>query len=432
MPFKFEDFEVERYVVAACLKGPDYWKVFPEVWLRDDNCRKAYKAMKDYFATEGSFPTPDTILSKIENPELRLFIAELSVVPINPLEVKPYLKQIYQMYAGRKLVEDADNLPKELITIADVDKIVRKKVSNLISLVNPLDSGITARRFIYESAAERMKTYRYKESHPNDRSAISYGIAEMDRLTNGGHLRGEMLLFFGGSGGYKTKTMANLAYNFAVKSLVDTMVISLEEPLEKYEQIFDSRHGMLDLDAIRNGTLGVESVYYRERLIDVVNKKYPLYVVDIPGGSTTADVISELERYNAIYGHYPVMLLIDYLNQMDPSGKFEGTSDKYKVSTEELRRISRSYNIGTITAMQLNRKGKELKNQEQIGTEHISESDRVQDPFATIINLWQKIGVDDVANVLNFSFKKNRNGQNFKTFSVFCNPAVNFIGDRTI
>jgi len=45
---RFEDFDTEKYVIASLLKGPEYWKNFPEAWLKTDISKLAYGELKKF------------------------------------------------------------------------------------------------------------------------------------------------------------------------------------------------------------------------------------------------------------------------------------------------------------------------------------------------------------------------------------------------
>ena len=431
MSDKYEDPNIEKYVLSAFLRGPEFWKVIPDVWFKDPLCNKAYRIFREFHSKERAFPTFVSIESYIKEPEMKLFVVELSTIEVSPLDLAPFLKSLYRMHVSRELLDDATNLSKDIDRYS-VEEILKKKITKFTQLTNPLNVGDTVRRHIFDNTRERMLSYRQTESHLESSPSTSYGISKLDFHT-GGAFPGEMTLVVGGTSGYKTKTLINFAYNFSFISEVDTMVVTLEVPINKYEQYFDSRHSGLLFDKIRSGGLGIEGDIYRGKLIDITDKKYPLYVVDIPGGSTSADLVGELELYYATYGKYPKILIVDYANQMAPAGRWEDKSDKLKVLGEEFRQIVRSYRIHLVTASQENREGQKKKIKEDLGLEHIGESHYFSNAFNTIIHLWQSSdGADKASNVLNFKLDKNRDGEKDVSFPVNCLPEVNYIGDINI
>jgi replicative DNA helicase len=245
------------------------------------------------------------------------------------------------------------------------------------------------------------------------------------------------MLIIAGTGEYKTLTKLSLAYNFAFIERKDTMVLTLEVPgsgdQRDYQMMIDSRHSLLEFSDIVAGKLNVTRSVYREKLMDINDQRYPLYIVDIPDKATSADVIKELELYFAKTGKYPEVVVIDYLNEMEPVSSYDSSSAKFKQLGSELRIIARTYGIRIITSMQLNREGKKIKEGEKRDLENISESHYVTNPFQVIVFLHQDSnGIDAATNQLHWTIRKNRYGQKNVTFTTFANAPFCYVGDTKV
>jgi replicative DNA helicase len=232
---------------------------------------------------------------------------------------------------------------------------------------------------------------------------------------------------------HNTKVKANLGYNMSFLAQQDVMAITLEVPMYDYQSIIDSRHSGLDFNSIITGKLpSHQKEQLRTSFIDIHNKQYPLYLVDIPDKATSADIIRELEIYKAVRGKYPKVVIVDYANEMEPISPWKNTSEKFKNLGVEFRRIARTYGVRIITSMQLNRDGKKIKDQDKIDLEHVSESHYFANVCHLIVHLYQDPnGVEEVENILNWAIKKNRYGRKDVVFQTFANPSINYIGDRT-
>ncbi|MCK9542903.1 MAG: hypothetical protein M0R03_12825 [Novosphingobium sp.] len=303
---KFEDIDTERYYIASCLEGPDYWKAIPESWLHHDITKLTYLELKKFLEPPySSYPSRDLALEKCENVDVKLFIAELSSIKVDKSLSHAKVYDLYQMYANRKLYDLAKNMLNELTGVGKAEELVRKKITELSELVNPFEVGLRQRRFIYDDATSRWEKYRERERNPIQPDVIPYNIEEFDKYTNGGLRKSHIICFFAGSGGYKTKLKANLAYNFSFLNKKDVMVITLEVPIEDYSVVIDSRHALLDFNEIQRGGLGIHKEQYRKALIDIYKSKPSLYMVDIPGEATSMDIAAEAEIYYAKFGKYP-------------------------------------------------------------------------------------------------------------------------------
>jgi hypothetical protein len=217
----------------------------------------------------------------------------------------------------------------------------------------------------------------------------------------------------------------------------DVMVITLEVPKDEYEDIFDSRNSYIDFSKLSISELTEEDrETHRQSLITLVEDKPPLYIVDIPGDATTADMIGENELYYAQYGKYPEVTILDYVNEIDPVTPWGGinTGSKFKNVGKEIRHFARIYNEAVISSMQENRKAREeKKHKEKVDLEHIGESGSFANVCHLVVNLYQdEDGFDAASNTLNWGIKKNRYGPSHVGFTTFINPAVNYVGDRQL
>lgn len=430
---KFEDFDTEKYVLAACLKGPESWKNFPIDWLKEPICRDTYKELRKFIQPPySSYPTPEVAMEKIESLDVKLFVKELESIKTEPSALNIKLYDLYDMYAARKVYDVAQSIPNDLekSRVADV---VRTKIAELSNLVNPLEKGLRERGFIWESARSRWDTYRKRECGQDENPPFSFHIEDVDKNTNGGLRKPQILCFYAGTNGFKTKTMANLSYNFSFLDGADVMVITLETPKYEYESIVDSRNTLLSYNSIVGGGLDQSRNTLRESLIKMQKEKPKLYIVDIPDSATSADIIAELELYYTKYAKYPDIVILDYLNEMDPISKWDNSSGKFKQLGVEIRRITRSYNIAFVTAMQENRTGKMIKDKEKSDLEHIGESHYFANVCHFVIHLYRDDeGIDETLNQLHWAFKKNRAGKKKVSFATFANGDYNYVGDRKI
>ena len=433
MQVKLYDFDTEKYVLAACLSSSSSWSNFPDEWLTEDLHKKVYNEFKKFLQYPyNTFPTVDLVIEKTEDSSIKVFVAELSTIPVDIREVKVKLYDLFEMYAARKVLDVAKSIPDDLRTKSVFD-VIRNKITDLVPIVNPFDIGITKRGFVYESAMDRWKNYKDAEAGNIKDPGIPFCISELDRITHGGIRRGQICLFYGGQGGYKTTFKANLAYNFSSVAKKDVMVITLEVSMDDYTTIIDSRNAMLEFSGIHYGKLNViEKETYRQSLINQFKTKPSLYIVDIPGGSTSADVIKELELYSAKYGKYPDVLIIDYINEMEPVyNKWNNTSEKYKMLGIELRRIARSYNIAIVSSMQENRDGKKVKKKEESDLSSIGESHYFANVPTMIFYIFNT-PVEDSVHILHIGVHKNRYGESGVTLDVFVNKQKRYIGDTVI
>lgn len=430
---KFNDFDTECYFLACCLQGPLHWKNIPVNYFHEDISRKAYIEYKTFLSPPYStYPTFDLVIDKSNDVDIKLFTQELKHINIDTRLGNAKLYDLYEMYASRKVLDIIERVPNDLEKTR-VEEVVRSRIKDLSELVNPFEVGSRERGFIFESAAARWQRYRTVEGNPNALKGMPYHIADLDKFTSGGIRPSHVVGFYAETGGFKTKVKANLAYNLAFLSNVDVMVISLEVPKEDYELIIDSRHTLLSFNGLRTGDLQGNREYYRNKLIEMTKTQPRLYIVDIPGECTTADLISETELYYTIHGRYPQVVILDYLNEFSPLASWNNTSERIKNAGVEIRRFARIYKSGFITSMQENREGKKIKDKTKVGTEHISEGHYFANVCHLLVHLYQDSeGIDAATNQLHWSIKKNRYGPKHINFTTFASGDLNYIGDNRL
>lgn len=430
---KFNDLDTEKYMIASCLSGPESWRNFPSSWLYHEISKNAYAELKKFLEPPySSFPSIDVIMDKVEDLDTKLFLKECSIIKSDPSSTNIRLYDLFEMYSARKVYDIAKSIPNDLEKTR-VEEVVRAKITELAELVNPLEKGTRERGFIWESAKARWNRYRNIEDGKVLSPPLATGIEEFDRNTNGGLRATNILCFYAATNSYKTKTMANLGYNFAFQSKADVMVMTLETSRDDYEAIIDSRNTLLSLNNIAAGKLGFQRSTYRESLIKLQNEKPSFYIVDIPDLATSADIIAELELYYTKFGKYPDVLILDYLNEMEPVSKWHNTSEKFKNLGVEIRRITRSYKIRFVTAMQENREGMKLKDRSKSDLTNVGESQYFSNVCFFFVHLYQdKEGIDEATNQLHWAFKKNRAGKKDVAFSTFVSGEYNYVGDRRI
>jgi replicative DNA helicase len=430
---RFNDFDTERYFLACCLKGPEHWKNIPEAWLHEDISKRTYKSYKSFLSPPyATYPTVELIIEKSSDVDVKLFTQEISQIKIDEKLINSKVYDLYEMYAARKVFDIVERVPNEMEK-GKIEEVIRSKVFEFSQLVNPFEAGSRERGFIYESAAARWERYRMIEKNPQLLGGIPYHISDLDKYTSGGLRKSHVVSFFAETGGFKTKVMLNLAYNFSFLDEKEVMVITLEVPKDDYESLIDSRHSLLSFNEIRSGALGGNKEHYRQQLINIKQTNPRLYIVDIPGEATTADIIAELELYYTIRGNYPSVIILDYLNEIEPVSSWNNTSEKFKNAGVEIRRIARTYKVGFVTSMMENREGKKIKDKTKIGLEHVSESHYFANVCHLFIHLYQDAeGVDAATNQLHWHIKKNRYGPKHVSFTTFVNPDLNYVGDRHI
>jgi len=190
---------------------------------------------------------------------------------------------------------------------------------------------------------------RMKEHTP----VISTGLKLLDEALFGGYSRKELLLLSANSGGGKSITLSNLAFN-AMANGLSVLYISLELSEDIVAQRFDT---MFTGISRKNWEENIEEIVTGlHRAADQPNMG-TLDIVQMKSGTTANKIRGYLKEFYLFHKTMPDVLVLDYVDKMDPNQTINASDvwSKDKYCTEQLRDIGVDYNMAILTASQLNR-----------------------------------------------------------------------------
>lgn len=177
------------------------------------------------------------------------------------------------------------------------------------------------------------------------------GWAGIDTALFGGISRKELLLVSANSGGGKSITLANLAFNFANTGM-NVLYISLELSEDIVAQRFDTMFSGVSRRDWKDKTDTItERVQAASKGAGIID------IIQMPTGTTANQIRAYLKEFYLHYNMSPDLLILDYLDNMSPNEHVSADNvfEKDKRSAEQLRQIGVDYNMFVATASQLNR-----------------------------------------------------------------------------
>jgi len=182
--------------------------------------------------------------------------------------------------------------------------------------------------------------------------AISTGYDEFDNVLGGGLRRKELLLLSANSGGGKSLVMANFGLNYCLAGY-KVLYLSFELPTEMI--------GKRYLSMITN--IGQRDILDRSSdIIHMVNQmkhkvENDLIIERLPVGTTPNEIRAFLKKFELVRKYTPDVLILDYLDLMDPNEKVSADNvfAKDKQVTEQVHQILTDYDMIGLTASQQNR-----------------------------------------------------------------------------
>lgn len=337
---------------------------------------------------------------------------------------------------GRRIFDIAEELKRQFEHKDELDfKVMRQEMVN--KLLSVSDSGDTTKRgFVFQNAKTRWSKFRELSSGITDADLVPFGINALDEKI-GGMRRSFITLLYSRTSGGKTRTAVNIAYNAAINGY-NVVFFSLEMAFDLLASCIDSRIAFVDSKKILFGKLDKEDrEKYRQALIKQFREKLNIWVVDIPMGMRSIQIMNELEMYKAATGLIPDLVVVDYANLVEPMKKYKDRSEKYDVLFQEFHEIARYQKIALLTATQESREAskafkQQLKRKEELeGVENIGLSNFIAPHCEIVIRLRQTKN-DKLQNRLWAVVDKDRYGERDIEIPLFALWDRTYVGDRRV
>lgn len=326
----------DTFGICQAIVEPDYF---------DPELRNAVRFMKDYFEEYNTTPDPSQVQAETG---VHLDKKEVSKDQID------YTTNEIESFCRRRAIEKAVLASPKLIeegNYGTMETMIREAV--MVSL----NRNLGLRYFEDpESRLDRML---------HESPVLSTGWKDVDEMLFGGISRKELLLVSASSGGGKSITLSNLAFNM-IHQGYNVLYLSLELAEDVVAQRFDTMF------------TGISRKVWKQHVSEITTRlhaaKEGLGVLDIklmPSGTTANQIRAYLKEYNLHYGMMPDVLIIDYIDKMTPNQKIDMSDvwTKDKLVSEQARDLGIEYNMAIATASQLNR---EAHKATRVGHEHIA------------------------------------------------------------
>lgn len=241
------------------------------------------------------------------------------------------------------------------------DRAIKLAIAESIELLKTEDYGAIRQKIIDASVVSlrRDRGINYFED-PESRltrlllelDITPTGWKELDLLLEGGIARKEMILFAANSGGGKSVSLLNLAYNFLIHHKKNVLYITLELSEDVVSLRFDQMLTGFGRSKWKDNVPSTVSA-----IKSLGDRTGSLEITWMPSGSRPLDIRAYLKTYYLQYGKMPDLLIIDYVDKMGPNEKVRADDvwGKDKACAEQLRDIAVEENMCLATASQLNR-----------------------------------------------------------------------------
>jgi len=439
---------VEKKVLALLMVSPTYVRAM--TLDRDLFTRDAHTALAEilcaYVKKYRAPPTLDSLTAFIDSISTESTMKGLvdalslakSLPKASPQESSFYFDKAEEYKIGRSLYDVGEQIKACFDSGKKDYKGFRREVLNQILSMSTSEEKIQ-RGFL--NSKDRLKgrweRYRTIEGGNANSDIVPYGINALDSFF-GGMAKTFTTLLYSRTGGGKTRTAINIAYNSA-KSGSNVMYFTLEMAFDLIGACFDSRAAMIDSHNIIFGKLNrSDRRAYKQALKDQLKNDHDIWLVDIPSGATTINILEELDIYKSVNGVDPDLVIIDYAHLVEPIAKYRAgdRSTKFDNLFHEFHDIARTYKCALLTAAQESRdaskadakKTKKSEDDDEDGVHKIGVSNYMAPHCETVIRLKQD-KFDKVRNRLWAISDKNRYGKTRERIALQALWELTYVGD---
>jgi len=339
----------------------------PEHFYKDTH-KKIFSAMKQ-LADKGRAIDLITLTEELKTQNLlvqvggELYLTDLLNKIPTAAHIEHYANIVYRKFLIRDLIKTSTSLvekcykeeeePEKLIDLAQEQIFKLSQKQDLRGFISSKDL-----------AQEVMDMIEKARLDKNPVKGVPTGFSEFDYKTGG--LRNSDLIILGARPSQgKTAMALNIAYHACVNCGKPTAIFSLEMGRHSIYERMLCAAAMVKMSDVRNGR------FQRNKWTDLTRElarlsEAPMYIDDTPGITVTEirmrarRLANELEKQGKKLG----LIIIDYLQFIRSSGRFESRQQEVSEISRMLKELARNLNLPVLALSQLNRKNEDKSRQD--------------------------------------------------------------------
>lgn len=374
-------------------------------FFNDKNIGRVVGSISQFFNERGTIPTLTEIKARLTSEEDKKALAE----------VKAKLAALQGPFNKDELISNTEKFLKERFIYKTILNVAEKFSDQSFSIEDTLGDFEKAYNITLK---ENLGHWYFEdiEKHIKELVAIYNPIPTgwkfFDDKTEGGLFPKTLTVFAGQVNVGKSIVLGNIATNMLLADK-NVLLISLEMSEFMYAKRISTQLTQIPHNDLKTFTEELkEQVKHIKRNINsnLIIKEYPPKTVTV---RQIDGYITKLQHK----GFKPDIVVIDYINLIQPISKNLNSYEYVKEIAEQLRALAFKYKIPFVSATQLNRGA---FNTASPGMEGISESIGLAATCDVICSLWQE-DEDRELGIINMGMQKNRFGPNFGNAAFKCN-----------
>ena len=373
--------------------------------FNDKHIGKIVQNISQFFNERGSIPTLLEIKARLSSEEDKKSLQEIKIK----------LSNIQGPFNKEELIQNTEKFLKERFIYKTILNVAEKFSDNSFAIEDALVDFEKA----YNIALKENLGHWYFDDvdrHIKELTTvynpIPTGWKFLDDRIEGGLFPKTLTIFAGQVNVGKSIVLGNIATNMLLAGK-NVLLISLEMSEFMYAKRISTQ-----LTQIPHNDLKVFSNELREQLNHIKNNiNSKLVIKEYPPKTVTVRQIDSFITKLKHKGFHPDIIVVDYINLIQPIAKNLNSYAEVKEIAEHLRALAFKYNLPVVSATQLNRGN---FNTSSPGMEGIAESIALAATADLICSLWRE-EEDIELGILNMGIQKNRFGPNFGSSAFKCN-----------
>ncbi|MGB2578747.1 replicative DNA helicase [Elusimicrobium simillimum] len=287
-----------------------------------------------------------------------VYLSELIDKVSTSAHVEHYAEIVYKKFLVRDLIRISTNVVQECFKQEDEpEKLIDLAQEQIFKISQKQDiKGFVAAKDMVEDVMHAIERARLDK---NPVKGVPTGFTEFDYKT-GGFRKSDLIIIGARPSQGKTALALNMAHYASVVKNIPVALFSLEMGKNSIFERMLCSAAMADVHQVRSGIFKMEK--WRDLTREATRLANAPFFIDDTPGITITDIrmrarrlASELEKEGKQLG----MIMIDYLQLIRSTGRFESRQQEVSEISRMLKELARILNVPVIALSQLSRKNED-------------------------------------------------------------------------
>lgn len=329
--------------------------VEPEYFYLDNNA-KLFSTIKDLYNNHKPIDVNTVTTELVDRNLLNQiggveYLSEVINSVATGANIEYYIDTVIEKYTLRRLIETATTIEK---TARDNEVDVANAVEEAEREI--LNVGKTRRttefRRIQDVLVKTQEDLEMLVKNKGRITGLTTGLKDLDNITEGLHPT-QLIIIAARPAVGKTALALNIAASAAKSTKKNIAIFSLEMPAEQLVLRMISSLGQIDSKKLQTGRFEADDNY---RLNEAISQLSDTNIYFHDGTATTASEIQAKCRRLSTQGEGLGLVVIDYLQLIDSSGKYQGArQQEISEISRKLKTMALELNVPVIALSQLSR-----------------------------------------------------------------------------